>query len=173
MLTIPKRVNTCFQNSIHKLLEQTKNRDDVEILGLFDNKVNSVGNKRQYLLDAAQGEYIAQFDDDDDPAPDYIEELMNALYNNPGIDVVTFDMLYIKNGEIICMYSRHYSYPSTYLFPTRIEIARKTRFLNDNHIVDKYWEIPTGDLIKTRVKIPKILYYYNYNPGNSTQTHTA
>ena len=80
--TIPSRISTFFPTLTNKLLRQCKNRNDIEILGFFDNKKRSIGMKRQGLLDLIKGEYFVFIDDDDDISEDYIDEIFKAL-NNP------------------------------------------------------------------------------------------
>lgn len=60
----------------------------VEHLVLFDNKRRTVGEKRDALLRAARGKYVAFVDDDDWIAPDYVQSLHNATGGDA--DVITF-----------------------------------------------------------------------------------
>ncbi len=60
----------------------------VEHLCLLDNKRRTVGEKRDALLRAARGKYVAFVDDDDDVAGDYIFELMQTAQSDP--HVITF-----------------------------------------------------------------------------------
>lgn len=62
----------------------------VEIIWREDNKEVSVGFKRQQLLDDAKGDFVVGFDSDDFPAQTYIEDILNALIENPNIDHVGF-----------------------------------------------------------------------------------
>jgi glycosyltransferase involved in cell wall biosynthesis len=61
---------------------------DVEHLVLYDNKRRTIGEKRDALLRASLGKYVAFVDDDDDIAPEYVAELLSAAKENP--DVITF-----------------------------------------------------------------------------------
>ena len=60
----------------------------VEHLVLLDNKRRKGGEKRDAMLRAARGEWVAFCDDDDWVAPDYVGAIWGALAGNP--DVVTF-----------------------------------------------------------------------------------
>lgn len=60
----------------------------VEHLVLVDNKKRTVGEKRDALLRAARGKYVAFVDDDDWVSPGYVDELLKAAASNP--DVITF-----------------------------------------------------------------------------------
>jgi glycosyltransferase involved in cell wall biosynthesis len=61
-----------------------------EHLVLLDNKRRTVGEKRDALLRAARGRFVAFVDDDDWVSPDYIRSLLMAADESPGPDVVTF-----------------------------------------------------------------------------------
>ena len=59
---------------------------DVQILINMDACSQTVGEKRNALLHAAEGEYVAMVDDDDIVSADYIEQLMAGI--SLGVDVV-------------------------------------------------------------------------------------
>lgn len=60
----------------------------VEHIVLLDNKRRTVGEKRDALLRAARGEFVAFVDDDDWVSHDYVPAILNAIAHKP--DVVTF-----------------------------------------------------------------------------------
>lgn len=68
----------------------------VEHLILVDNKRRTVGEKRDALLRAAGGAYVAFVDDDDAITPGYVSALMEAAKQSP--DVITFRQLAVVNG---------------------------------------------------------------------------
>ena len=63
----------------------------VEHLVLMDNKRRTVGEKRDALLRASRGQYVAFCDDDDWVREGYVDEILRAIQANPGVDVVTFN----------------------------------------------------------------------------------
>ena len=67
----------------------------VEHLVLLDNRTRSVGLKRQALVDAAIGDYIAFVDDDDWIAQDYVPSLLSGIES--GADVITFEQQVFVN----------------------------------------------------------------------------
>jgi glycosyltransferase involved in cell wall biosynthesis len=69
----------------------------VEHLVLLDNKKRTVGEKRDALLRAARGQYVAFCDDDDWVASDYVSSILEAAANSP--DVITFLQGATVNGE--------------------------------------------------------------------------
>ena len=68
----------------------------VEHLVLIDNKRRTVGEKRDALLRAARGDYVAYVDDDDTVTPHYVSEILRATDSQP--DVVTFEQEAHVNG---------------------------------------------------------------------------
>jgi len=70
----------------------------VEHLILGDNKRRTVGEKRDALLRAAKGEYIAFCDDDDSVSEDYVASLLAAIESPDKPDVITFLQRATVNG---------------------------------------------------------------------------
>jgi glycosyltransferase involved in cell wall biosynthesis len=69
----------------------------VEHLVLLDNKRRTVGEKRDALLRASRGKYVAFVDDDDTVAESYVQEILDAAKSDP--DVITFKQLSVVNGQ--------------------------------------------------------------------------
>ena len=69
----------------------------VEHLVLLDNKRRTVGEKRDALLRAARGQYVAYVDDDDDVTDRYVPALLQAAASGP--DVITFEQRVTYNGQ--------------------------------------------------------------------------
>lgn len=147
ILAIPSRRES--SNVVSSLLEQVRGRRDVEILCLLDNKMRTIGEKRQNLLELAKGEFVVFVDDDDQVASNYIEEIVQAI--SPSVDLIVFDLqCTIDHTHVI---TQHYgkefestssSFDSVYSLPTcimawRREIARKTSFEHINTNEDYYW----------------------------------
>jgi hypothetical protein len=62
----------------------------------MDNLRRTIGEKRDALLRAAKGNYIAFVDDDDSVSADYVESLLAAMATGP--DVITFQQNAVING---------------------------------------------------------------------------
>lgn len=69
----------------------------VEHMVFLDNKRRTVGEKRDALLRAARGKYVAFVDDDDEVSPDYVASLLSAAQSDP--DVITFRQHAVWNGQ--------------------------------------------------------------------------
>ncbi len=151
--------------------------EGVEVLAYPDDGRITTGNKRNALVQQAQGEYVAHVDDDDLVSPDYIPEILKAIALAPdaitfngwmttdGVQRVAFNIQHgnpytaiEKNGEI--MYLRFINH----LCPVRRDIALKVPFPNKTLGEDYDWAVKLKDsgLIKTSIHIPKDLYHYDY-----------
>ena len=58
---------------------QIGSREDIEVIVLYDNKKRTIGQKRNALLDLAQGNHLVFLDDDDRISDDYILSIMEIL----------------------------------------------------------------------------------------------
>jgi len=181
VLTIPRRINSYFPNLINKLLLQIGDRQDIEILGLFDNKKRSVGQKRNELVRMAQGENLTFIDDDDLPADDYISSIMTCLQDNPTADCIVFDCKTTINNdptqETYSQYSIRYDYVQwrdgngklqwrgkpAHTMIWRSSIAKKYSYVNTNYGEDVDWVKRACLEIKNEVRIDKILYLYTFD----------
>jgi glycosyltransferase involved in cell wall biosynthesis len=192
--TIPRRVNNFFPSLVNKLMAQIGDRQDIEIVGFFDNKKRSVGHKRNELLKLAQGEYLVFIDDDDDITDDYISSIMYALSANPEADCVVFDCITTINGDTnnqtYSKYSTAYEYgqvPATSVNPLnpawtiqnqwrgkpahtmvyKASIAKGHIYVDKNYGEDVDWVVRACKDIKNEIRIDKVLYLYNFNSAVS------
>ena len=152
-------------------------QDSVEILVLSENKKIMLGEKRNIMVDMAQGEYIGFIDDDDRVSPEYISEILKATETDA--DCITFTASVSINGADAkpCYYSKDYlkdyNKPGAYYrIPNHICVLKKGVSQNATFPSIKYWEdaayakllLPH---IKTEHKINKVLYYYDYNENTT------
>jgi hypothetical protein len=153
----------------------------VEILWLGDNRVMSVGEKRNKLMSLAKGEHICFVDDDDRVADNYVDEILTALEKNP--DVVCFESQYhnaetdrtdrvymasifhIENDEKNHIRKRC----PNHLSVIRKSIAEKIGFkeLSFSEDTDFSLRLKNSYLLKKEVVINKILYFYDYCEATS------
>ncbi len=179
--TVPSRLTTFYPRLINSLQEQIKNRDDIEILGFYDNKKRSVGLKRNALLNLAQGEFLTFIDDDDRIAEDYIQSIMDTIYANPTADCIVFDCITTINvteKTTYSKYSKDFAYSEVgdqwrgkpaHTMVWRSSIAKRHMFPNINNGEDVNWVVRACKEIKNEVRIDKVLYYYDFN-SQSTET---
>ncbi|MES9774739.1 glycosyltransferase family A protein [Priestia megaterium] len=154
-------------------LERQATQLPVEILVIIDNKKRTTGSKRNILIEQAQGKYVSFVDDDDRIEPDYIQTLVETIDQNPDADCITFDVAVNLSGleKKITKYDVNYlhSQDNQYYYrkPNHImcyakRIAIQENFLNVSYGEDDEWAARASRLIKNQIKIPRVLYYYDY-----------
>ena len=146
----------------------------VEHLTLLDNKRRSVGEKRDALLRAARGAYVAFVDDDDWISPDYVAELVKAAREGP--DVITFNQHCTVNAvkfEVQFKLGNPNEAPNGvgtikrnawHVCAWRRTLAIQSRFPASNYGEDWAFAAPLCALPGLReVHIPKVLHYYRHS----------
>jgi glycosyltransferase involved in cell wall biosynthesis len=101
ILSIPSR-NESLMAAMKQLQEQadaTGQGKAVEILVLLDNRSKSIAEKRNDLLQAARGKYIAFLDDDDAFSKEYMSKILAAIDEYDGVDCISFNQWCTINGE--------------------------------------------------------------------------
>ena len=157
----------------------------VEILYFADNKGMSVGRKRNILLSCAQGDYFAFIDDDDDVADDYVEMLLAAIEQHPGVDVICFRQkcTHIGRDRIEwCSYSLQYKYetfPSARLgewtwrgLPAhtmcwRTDLVQEVEFPEGNFGEDVGWVAKACERARTEAQLDWVGYFYNFDAAKT------
>lgn len=137
----------------------------------------TTGQKRNDLLNAAQGEYIWFIDDDDMIMPNAIHNVLTALEQKP--DALAICGIMTTNGrdkkewyiskdlEYTADYSKGYEVylrPTNHITPTKKEIAKLIKFEDKSNFEDYTYcmELKKLGLIKTEVKINEPVYHYRY-----------
>lgn len=167
---LPKSLEMLY-GQLEKLTEEQQQQ--VEILFLVDNKTQYLGQKRNYLVDIAQGEYVVFVDDDDRITEDYISTLLQAT--TQGSDCICFQAEVSINKEApkICDYSikhlKDSNTPNGYLrIPNHIcaikkSIAQQVSFPNKVYGEDSAFSSGLLPLLQTETRIDRVLYYYDFN----------
>jgi len=173
--TVPSRAKTFLPKLLDKLLPQTIK--DVEVLYLGDNKQRSVGQKRNDLLNLAQGEYVVFVDDDDKVTDDYVSLILKGIES--GTDVINFGVNCSVNGS---KYKRvyydarytcdsdhkdHYERITNHIMCVKRELALKVGFPKINFSEDADYAKRLKPLIKSQAFINKVLYFYDFNHKTS------
>lgn len=147
--------------------------DEVEVLVNTDDGQMSIGEKRNALLDAATGDYIAFVDDDDMVRTTYVKSILEALQTNPdcvGIEgVITFDgnpngRLFIHSLQYRSWFEKdgiYYRNPN-HLSPVKRELALKVKFPSKNHGEDHDYSRALLPFLNTEVYIKGPIYHYDY-----------
>lgn len=81
---------------LHRQISKNYAEEMVEIIVDTDNMIKSVGQKRNDLIQKAQGEFICFIDDDDFVTENYLSTILCHL--NSGIDILLIAIQHIENG---------------------------------------------------------------------------
>jgi glycosyltransferase involved in cell wall biosynthesis len=160
----------------------------VEIVKDDRGRQTPTGQKRNELIEKAQGEYFVFVDCDDKVDPSYIPEILKALESKP--DCVPIDGWYID------MVNNHYTLPWTmrlgeryeargnhiYRWPNHLAVMKKSlvqhvkfpniwkgedfewsKTINDGKFWEGSWISGPNRLLRTQEIIGKPLYTYLYN----------
>jgi len=179
-----------------ELITFTPHSGDFEVLAYLTqpyDKANpderlSYGGKRNAIIEVAKGEYIAFFDDDDEPHPEYIDRILKAIETGP--DVVGFKVACYgyangcKSPEIMEPADVSIRYPKWandqngfkyvrfphHLAPTKLEHAKAIGYVGhygEDH--DYSMRMQASGRLKTEVYIDEFMYIYlfsaNKKPG--------
>lgn len=146
---------------------------EYEIL-VDDSETDSIGIKRNRLLQDAKGDYVAFFDSDDWPSPNYVGLLMKAIesgsdcaslrgeYSVDGVFDGFFEhSLKYKKWETVEGVIKYLRYPN-HLNLCRASLAKQISFTDKNHGEDYDWSkaMHESGLLKTEYYIPEIIYFY-------------
>ena len=144
----------------------------VELIFKEDNKEMSIGEKRQWLLEQAKGEYIVYFDSDDFPKDNYVTAIVKALEEKP--DCVGFKIAMTTNGKNpqTCIHSlknktwrtennTHFR-NCTHFNPVLRKLALQVGFKDKRFGEDFEYSNALTPLCKTEVYIDEFLFEYRY-----------
>jgi len=147
----------------------------VEVLTLADNGSETIGSKRNQLVNQAAGQFVVFIDDDDTVSKNYIEQIVQAIRENPQADCISF------SGEITfrgkqprklvhsvahrewCYSQGEYIRPPCHITPIRRDIALKYRFASKDLAEDMEWtmRMSSDRALKQEVVLDEVLYYYH------------
>jgi glycosyltransferase involved in cell wall biosynthesis len=149
----------------------------VEILMLTDNKQMTVGDKRNTLVGAAQGRYVAFVDDDDRIEADYLAALLAAT--GSGADVITFWAAVTINGGPVklCHYglefdrdrntALRYERLPNHICAVLREVALRLRFPSTSYGEDAVYARALKAFLLSEQHIPRVLYHYDYSDATT------
>lgn len=158
---------------------------EVELISCYDNKVISIGEKRELLYKEATGKYSFMIDDDDDISEDAIDLILEAIKNNPDVDCVTFQehcLLYGKyfksnhslsypgwygDGSHLLHDGFHYHRSPFYKDVIKTSIAQSVPFHHIRYGEDVLFSKDLYKHLKKEVHIDKEIYFYIYEPKDS------
>ena len=187
--SIPSRISASLTKLIDKIAKQISDNGlekKVEHLILIDNKIRTVGRKRDNLVQSAVGQFVAFVDDDDDISDNYVLELTNAIKEHPDVDVITFKQNcfienYPKSVVIFGLANPHESYspgitfkrPPYHVCAWNRRLAQKYRVPSNNICEDAGWASQMWKEAKTEHFIDKALHAYVQSEANTSCLQTG
>lgn len=162
-----------YLKRLREVLEPQMDQDMELIIWADDGRV-SIGEKRNWLLQKAKGEYVCFIDSDDLVSHNYVDLLMQGI--ELGVDCcslrgeITFDgknpkpfihsIKYRAYKEVNGVYER---FPN-HLNCIKANIAKQFRFPSINHGEDTDWatQIFKSGLLKVEYWIEPTIYFYEY-----------
>lgn len=179
--SVLNRRNTFLPQILEELNKQTQDKTDVEVICIVDNKTRMLGIKRNDLVKVAQGDYITFVDDDDKLSPNYVSELLKAIDENNGVDVINFIVNVSINGSGFkpCYYTVEHKHDfnndnSYHRLPNHIMCIKRhlcvdTPYKPILYGEDSAFSKELAPKIKTEFNINQVLYEYHYS-SNTTET---
>lgn len=160
----------------------------VEVLVSIDGGATSVGDKRNRLLHAATGDYIAFVDDDDLVAEKYVERLLAAITEGETREsqrifksaIITFNVEYVdisQRSRTLYVQSLQYTSgayeigpqkvgtPPTHIACWRRNIALANSFPPISYAEDWLWWQPLlqSGLVASEIHVDEVLYTYQFD----------
>lgn len=165
---------TKLYNELSKQIADNNLGDKVEILFFKDNRVHTVGFKRNSLLKQSRGMYVNYIDDDDDVHANYIAMIHGALKSRPDcvslVGIITFNgnqpatFLHSVKYNTYFQQNGVYFRPPNHLNTMKRAVAAQFVFPNISYGEDTNWamQIAQTGLLKKEAPINTPYYFYKY-----------
>lgn len=168
--TLKKRAH--FLNPLLVELKRQIGEAKVEIL-TDDDERKTTGEKRNLLKNRATGKYIIFLDDDDEPAKDYVSQLLKGCMSES--DCIVFNGYMTTNGRqrvnfILRLGEKYekrngvyYRYPN-HICGFKKDLVKDIHFPHKTIGEDLEWATKVRDsgVLKTQYIIEKDLYHYRF-----------
>lgn len=172
--TIPgreKKLQMLIQ-SIHEKVNRICPELRLEVLVGFDNKEQSIGMKRENMLQSAKGKYVAFIDDDDDITDAYIEDLRDTIRSSSQVmrirgEINQYTFTHSIENKLSDTMARNgvFLRPPNHLNPMMTDVAKMIHYTDSLRGEDLDWAIrlaQTGFLDNEfRSEDSRIHYIYN------------
>jgi hypothetical protein len=172
--TIPGRERKLHE--LRKRLDPQVARSDVELLVLHDDRVMTIGEKRNKLRSMARGRYVVFVDDDDMVTEDYVTSILSEVF--AGADVINFSVRVEGHGPPkLCRYGltlQHADLKSEYrrkpnhLMAWKREVAMAVPFPDLRHGEDTRWAEEVAKHARSERTISRVLYTYQFDPNDNS-----
>jgi len=173
ILTLPQR--KCFLEQVLRIFDHQcgPGKGASYRVMMHDPDRMAVGDAKQQLKEASTGEYICFFDDDDLPAPDYVDRIVELLDRDyVGFQVQCYDNFERRKPTFHSIRYDGWSEDDdgyyrgiSHINPMRRELSLAVRIegaLTDKSGEDYRWamEMSRQGIVKTEQYIPAVMYHY-------------
>lgn len=177
--SIPQRIESLTVSIQRYELWAYKYELDIHVISLLDNKIMSIGEKRNLLVEISKLDYWVMTDDDDQLQEKYFELIGSAMKQFP--DVITYNQSarinedktiiefglknenqgFVKNGIT--------KRPAWYCCTWRKQAVKDARFDSSlNWGEDDLFSRTANHLAKTSIHIPEICHDYQHDSHLTT-----
>jgi hypothetical protein len=176
ILTVPQR-----KDKLLRLIKIIKDQTlvsiahRIELIVISDDKIRTVGDKRNEVLAKANGKYVCFIDDDDLVSDYYIVKILNKL-DKEIYDGIGFSGLFYHNEKPVLIFKHSSNYTTdirenefqyrflNHLNPILTEYARTIRFPLINYSEDSQYsnKLKESNLIKNEFTFDENLIMYHY-----------
>ena len=105
------------------------------LITIIETPNGGLGHARNTGLEAAKGEYVLFVDSDDYLTPGAVEEMLDVLNRNPGVDAVVFDLIHVDEDGNELRYVRGTEHESEFSFA-----SDPTFLFSPHNAVNKLWK---------------------------------
>jgi hypothetical protein len=149
----------------------------VEYCVEVDNREMSIGNKRQKLLDSANGKYLSFIDDDDDITDAYVEDVLQMIRGNWPVmrlrgKIAQYTFTHSLENRLTGKMARGdvFLRPPNHLNPMLSDIAKLVRFKDATRGEDLEWTIHMARMgfLTREYQSDLFRIHYIYNMGERT-----
>ena len=175
--TVPWRSKK-LKKLLKQLDPQVSRAKHVELLVLRDNRIMSIGEKRNKLRSLAHGQYVAFVDDDDMVTDDYVASIVSEI--PAGADVINFSVRVEGHGPPkLCRYgltlqhadlSSEYQRKPNHIMAWKRELAVSVSFPDLRHGEDTLWAEEIAKRAASERTISRVLYTYRFDCDDNSAT---
>lgn len=172
--TLPGRA-AFFERLTTELFRQMSETGAQFRISANDDTEIDIGTKRNLMMNVVETEYMAFFDDDDMPGPNYIKHLMEGIAK--GVDCCSLTGIYTVDGQNPTKFVHSIRYdklftgddgvfyrPVMHINCLKTEHARRVAFPSWRYSEDSKWAMDLMHLgeLKTEHVIEEVIYNYLY-----------